>query len=385
MKLDGLRVLDLSRFLPGPYMSLAMADHGAEVIKVESFAGEPTRGLGPPVDGFSVYFRNTQRGKLSLKINLKSDAGREIFLALADDADVIIDSFRPGVTDRLGIGYDAVRARNPGIVYCALSAFGQDSSLAARPSHDLGGQALTGVLSLARQDGGAPALPAIPVADVALGSLALAGVMMALYRRTKTGTGDFLDMAMTDSLMSWNPHIISSVVAEGKAPDLTRERLYGGAAFYNVYATADNRHVVLSGAEMNFAENLLTALGRPDLIECCREPWGPAQDPVRDFLRETFATRSLAEWDAWLADKGVCYAAVLDLNEAWQLPYFRERGIVERGADGVDRLGTAIRFAAEPGQVSDRLAALGADNEMLLERLGYDAAARARLADDGVC
>ena len=180
-------------------------------------------------------------------------------------------------------------------------------------------------------------------------------------------------MSMTDSLMSWNPHIISNVLAEGRPPDLERERLYGGAAFYNVYRTADGRHMVLSGAEINFVENLLTALERPDLVEVCRRPWGPDQEPAKAFLRETFATRTLAEWDAWLADKGVCYAPVLDLHEAWQEPYLRERGMVSIGADGVERLGTPVKFRREPGRPSDKLAELGADTDALLERLGYDA------------
>ncbi|MGR9090084.1 MAG: CaiB/BaiF CoA transferase family protein [Gammaproteobacteria bacterium] len=385
MKLEGLRVLDLSRFLPGPYMGLVMADHGAEVIKIESFDGEPTRELGPPIEGFSAYFRNTQRGKLSLRLNLKTPAGRKIFLQLADESDVIIDSFRPGVVDRLGIGYEAVRARNPGIVYCALSAFGQDGSLAERPSHDLGAQAITGTLSLGQTGGAAPTLPPTPTADVALGSLALAGIMMALFRRSQTGLGDFLDMSMTDSLMSWNPHIVSEVIAHDQPPDLAHERLYGGAAFYNVYATADDRYIVLSGAEMNFATSLLSALGRPDLIAICRAPWGPAQDPVKQFLRETFLTRTLADWDAWLADKGVCYAPVLNLNEAWQQEFLRERGMIETGLDGVERLGTPISYRAEPGRPSEYLATHGADTDRVLERLGYAAEARRRLYDDGVC
>jgi crotonobetainyl-CoA:carnitine CoA-transferase CaiB-like acyl-CoA transferase len=385
MKLNGIKVLDLSRFLPGPYVGLLMADHGAEVIKIENFEGEPTRHLGPQIAGFSAYFRNTQRGKLSLRLNLKANEGRDIFLQLADQTDVIIDSFRPGVVDRLGIGYAAISERNPRIVYCSLSAFGQEGSLAQRPSHDVGAQALTGTLSLMQQNGRPPSLPASPTADVALGSLALVGILMALYRREKTGIGDFIDMSMTDSLMSWNPHIISNVLAEGEAPKLENERLYGGAAFYNVYRTSDDRYLVLSGAEMNFVENLLNALDRPDLIEVCKRPWGPAQDPVKEFLNETFATRSLLEWDRWLGTLGICYAPVLNLNEAWQQEYLRERGMISVGSDGVERLDTPVRFKHEPAQISDKLAELGADTDSLLERLGYDAQQRQALKDKGVC
>ena len=385
MKLDGIRVLDLSRFLPGPWIGLTMADHGAEVIKIESFEGEPTRHLGPPVKGFPAYVRNTQRGKLSMTLNLKSDEGREIFMKLAAQSDVIIDSFRPGVMGRLGLGYDDVKKRAPRIVYCSLSAFGQTGPLAQRPSHDVGGQALTGVLSLGRTDGRPPTLPTLPVADVALGSAALIAILMALLKREKSGQGDYIDAAMVDTLMSWTPHILSSVLAEGRAPDLASERLHGGAAFYNVYRTADDQYLVLSGSEMNFVENLLRALGRPDLVELCAKGWGDVQAPVKEFLAKTFATKTRDEWDQWLADKGVCYAPVLDLKEAWQSKVLRERGMIVAGPDGVENLGTPIKFREEPGRPAFEFATLGQHTDELLERLGYDAAARAKLHAAKVC
>ena len=379
MKLEGIRVLDLSRFLPGPWVSLAMADHGAEVIKIESHEGEPTRRLGPPVAGFSAYFRNTQRGKQSLTLNLKADEGREIFLRLAQEADVIIESFRPGAMESLGLGYDAVRERAPRIVYCSLSAFGQTGPLALRPSHDAGAQALAGVMSLGQADGKPPSLPTMPTADISLGSAALIGILMALLRREKTGQGDCVDVAMMDTLMSWTPHILSSVVAEGRAPNLANERLYGGAAFYYLYRTADGKHIVLSAADMNFVENLPNAPGRPDLIAVCRLPWGPAQDPVKRFLEETFLTKTRDEWNRWLADKTVCYAPVLDMKEAWGQDVLRDRGMIVRGDDGVENLGTPIFFRNEPGKPSCKLAPQGANTGEILERLGYDEAERARL------
>jgi crotonobetainyl-CoA:carnitine CoA-transferase CaiB-like acyl-CoA transferase len=385
MKLSGLRVLDLSRFLPGPYLAMMMADHGAEVIKVESHEGEPTRRLGPLLDEHSVYFRNTQRGKLSLTLNLKSDEGREIFLRLAEQADVLIESFRPGVMDRLGLGFHTVQARAPRLIYCALSAFGQTGPLSQRPSHDLGAQALTGVLSLSQGSEQPPHMPSLPVADIALGLTALVGILMALLRRQQTGRGEYLDVAMVDALMSWTPHILSSVLVEHGPPDLSRERLHGGAAFYNIYRTADDRYLVLSGAEMNFAENLLTALGRPDLIPLCREPWGPAQAPVRQFLADTFATKTRDEWDLWLADKGICYAPVLNLAEAWQGEQLRTREMILRGPDGVECLGTPMKFMQEPGQPSGAVPRLGEHTDVILARLGYSEQERRRLKQAGVC
>ena len=385
MKLDGIRVLDLSRFLPGPWVGLTMADHGAEVIKIESLEGEPTRWLGPPIEGFPAYFRNTQRGKLSMTLNLKSAEGKEIFMELAETSDVIIDSFRPGVMDRLGLGYSAVKARSPRIVYCSLSAFGQTGPLAQRPSHDVGAQALTGVLSLGRSGGRAPSLPTLPMADIALGSAALIAILMALFKREKSGEGDNIDVAMIDTLMSWTPHILSTVLHEDRPPDLAMERLHGGAAFYELYKTADGQYIVLSGAEMNFVENLLNALGRPDLIEICRASWGPAQEPVKTFFTATFLTKTRDEWDQWLSDKGVCYAPVLDMKEAWHSRVLRDRGMIVAGADGVENLATPIKFEAEPGKPSFECADLGEHTDEILERLGYDKAARAALHGAKVC
>ena len=379
MKLEGIRVLDLSRFLPGPWVGMTMADHGAEVIKIESHAGEPTRHLGPPIHGFSAYFRNTQRGKQSLVLDLKAPEGKDIFRKLAAESDVVIDSFRPGVMDKLGLGYDAVRALNPRIVYASISAFDQTGPLAQRPSHDVGTQALAGVLSL--RASGEPALPELPVSDIAVASNALIGILMALLRREKTGEGDWVDVAMADALFSWMPHILGPVIERGESPDLARERLYGGAAFYEVYRTRDGGHLVLSGAEMNFVENLLKALGRPDLIDVCRRPWGPEQEPVKAFLRATFVTRTRDEWDQWLADKDVCYAPVLDLHEAWQRLAERHNGMVVKGDDGVDNVGTPIRFQREPGRPQLRFAELGADTGRILQWLGYDAQAVAGLRE----
>ena len=168
-------------------------------------------------------------------------------------------------------------------------------------------------------------------------------------------------------------------------PDLSQERLHGGAAFYNIYRTADGGSLVLSGAEMNFVENLLTALGRPDLIPLCREPWGSTQDPVKRFLAETFATRTRDEWDKWLADKGVCYAPVLDLREAWQGEQLRARGMIVRGPDGVEHLGTPVKFVNEPGRPSGTIPRLGEHTDLILERLGYDEVERQRLKRAGVC
>src|SRR5579859_619998 len=199
MKLEGIRVIDLSVFLPGPYLTLAMADHGAEVIKVEPPGeGDPGRHIGLSDGPSTVFFRNLNRGKKSVVVDLKDRARREALLSLCETADVFVESFRPGTVDRLGVGYEALRARNPRIVYCAISAFGQDSTWRGRPAHDLALEAESGLVSMTLGGDGKPAISGMAVADVLAGLQGLSGVLMALLRREKTGVGDYIDISMHD-------------------------------------------------------------------------------------------------------------------------------------------------------------------------------------------
>src|SRR5512147_1714588 len=293
VKLEGLRVVDLSLFLPGPLMTQFMADHGAEVVKVESLhEGEPNREIGAKRDGVSVYFANTHRGKKSLALNLKDPAGVEVLMRLAERSDVLVEAFRPGVVDRLGIGYRQVAARAPGIVYASIAAFGQSGPYRDLAAHDLATEAMTGVLSLNRGADGAPVMPAIASADMLASMMTLSGILMALYRRKETGRGDYLDMAMADCLLACLPNNMGTAMTERRQPVLGEERALGGNALYNIYETKDADYVVLAGQEHKFAVNLLGALGRPDLVDLCKLPPGPGQDPVRNFLKETFLTRT---------------------------------------------------------------------------------------------
>lgn len=342
-KLSGLKVVDLSQFLPGPMMTMMLADHGAEVVKVEPPAGDPARQQAPFEAGQSVWFRNLNRGKRSVVLDLKSDAGRDALWALIDSADVFVEGFRPGVVARLGFGYNAVSARNPRIVYCSISAFGQVGALAHHPAHDLAVQALSGFLSVNDGPDGMPVVPSVPSADMAAGLTALAAVLMALIGRGVSGRGDYCDVAMFDALLPWSAHIAGSTIMGGEPPRSSRQRSLGGAGFYNVYATADGRHVALGGREPKFVANLLTALDRPDLIPLGNLPAGE-QGALITYLRGTFATRTRADWVAWFADKDVAFAPVLDFREALTEPHIAERGLLVE-ADSAHQLAPAIRFA----------------------------------------
>jgi len=359
MKLKGLRVVDLSVFLPGPYLTLALADHGAEVIKIEPPDGDPTRRIGVADGPTTLYFRNLNRGKKSVVLNLKEPRDRDRLLRLAATADVFVESFRPGVVDRLGVGYEHVARGNPGIVYCSINAFGNSGPYRDRPAHDLAIEALTGVLANTQGDDGRPALPGIPLADIAAALNGLAGVLMALVRRAATGRGDYVEIAMFDSLFAATPNVIGPVFAAGVQPDPKTQRTTGGAAFYRLYDTHDGKQLALAGQEPKFIAKVLGALGRADLVELCTRGPGPHQRPVVELLAAFFAARPRQEALDWLARLDVCYAPVNTLHDATLDPQVAARDLLLRDENGRPHLAPAIRFAEEPARPTLRAPLLG--------------------------
>jgi crotonobetainyl-CoA:carnitine CoA-transferase CaiB-like acyl-CoA transferase len=369
MKLEGIKVVDLSWFLPGPYLTTALADHGALVIKVEPPGeGDPGRHIRPADQRTSVFFRNMGRGKKSVVLDLKSAPGRADLFRLCTEADVVVESFRPGVAARFGIGYEAVKEANPGIVYCSISAFGQDGAYPGRAAHDLALEAMTGVLSLTLGDDGRPAIPGIPVADLVSGLHGLSGVLMALLRRQTTGKGDYIDVSMHEALMASCANVVGTAFAENKHPDVKQQRTTGGSAFYRVYDTSDGRQLVLAGQEMKFINNLLGALGKPEMASLCEWP-GDHQKPVVDFLAATFRAKPLAHWMEYLATLDICYGPVATLPEAIADPNLLKRGAVLTDSDGRKHFAPVVRFKDEPSKPLYREPLLGEHtNEILRPR-----------------
>jgi crotonobetainyl-CoA:carnitine CoA-transferase CaiB-like acyl-CoA transferase len=385
MKLSGTRVLDLSLFLPGPTVSLMMADHGADVIKIENTSeGEPNRAIGQKRGEETVYFSATHRGKRSLSLNLKSSAGLEIFGRLAATADVLLESFRPGVMKRLGIDYDAINAVNPRIVYASISAYGQNGPLAQDPAHDLAVEAMCGLLSNNVDRDGRPCLPAMPAGDMLAATITLSGILMALLRREQTGRGDYLDVAMMDAIFACMPNSVGAVFADHRAPVPQEERIWGGAAFYRIYETADGRYVALGGSEIKFCRNLLAALDREDLIPLCELPPGRGQLPVVEFLTSTFRSRRQAQWVDFMTALDVCFAPVNDLRQGFDLEQTRVREMLITEPDGKEHIGTPYKFRGEPGQPALDAPGHGEHSEALLGELGYHANEIARFRNDGV-
>jgi crotonobetainyl-CoA:carnitine CoA-transferase CaiB-like acyl-CoA transferase len=338
--LSDLRVLDLSQYLPGPFATRLLADMGADVVKVEPPGGEPGRHFdldGKP--GISPFWRVLNSGKSIITIDLKSGDGQQALSALIARADVLLESYRPGVLDRLGFGNEALRELNSKLVHCALSGYGQTGPACYASGHDINYQAITGGLNQC----GTPERPVIPfppMADYAGAMQAVLTVLGALHGRDSTGNGCFIDIGMSESLLQWNAISFNAPMRRGQG------LLNGGAAFYQIYATADGRFVTLSPLEPRFWDNFCNAVERPEWISRRYEPL--PQTALIAEVASLFASRSLAEWEAILVPADCCYQAVLDLSDVPEHPQVRARGMIERRGLFTDVLFPALVDGAEP-------------------------------------
>ncbi len=373
-------MLDLSLFLPGPAATQLMADHGARVIKVENpLAPEPTRSAEAfpwTQGGETVLFRNTQRGKESIALNLKTTAGKNALLALAREVDVVVEAFRPGVAERLGIDYPTLSVKNPGLVYCSLSAFGQNGPWRDRPAHDTATVAAAGILDLTRSPEGdsGPAIIGVPIADMLSSYLALSGILMALHRRNTTGEGDFIDVSMFESVLAASPNIMGPVFGGNQTPERLQERTHGGNAMLNVYETADAQFIALGGGEKKFVEALFTGLDREDFVSAVTGPAGEGHWAAIAFLRATFRKRTRAEWEMWFTGRDICWSPVNSLKEAWDADHVWERGMRFKDSQGNDHIGSAVRFSREPAQISTKLPQIGAETAKIIGELDLNEA-----------
>jgi crotonobetainyl-CoA:carnitine CoA-transferase CaiB-like acyl-CoA transferase len=298
-----------------------------------------------------VWFRNTHRGKKSISLNLKDKSDVDKLLDLCRDADVFVEAFRPGVVERLGVDYERVKAVNAQIIYCSVSAFGQTGPLSRKATHDMGAQALAGLLAINDDGKSPPVVPGLPGADMGSSLTGLAGILMALYRRQITGQGDYVDATMFDTCLSWTAHLNGSALVDREAPVTRTGRSIGGAAFYNIYETSDLRFIALTGREVKFATALLTELGRPDLIPLCVLDDCIAQDPVKDFLTQKFKTKTQSEWIRVLSNLELGWAPVLDMVEAFDSDQAKEREMIIKDDLGRTHVGNPIKFLNEPAQI----------------------------------
>ena len=325
--LQGIRVLDLSRLLPGPFLTMVLADLGADVVKIEDpRLGDYMRQVPPAKGGISGRFLAINRGKRSIVLDLKAPAGRDALLRMAAQADVVVESFRPGVMDRLGVGYAQLAAANPRIVLCSISGFGQTGPYVERAGHDIGYLALAGVLALGGPAGGAPMMPGVQIADLAGGSLwSATAILAALVGRHRTGKGAHLDISMTEGALA----LVSAEVGNldcGAHPTRGVERLNGGVACYGIYRTQDDRYLAVGALEPKFWIALNQAIGRPPSVAELIAP--PAdQAATRAEIAAIFATKTAAAWNTILADHDCCVEVVTELDELPDHPLHRAREV----------------------------------------------------------
>jgi crotonobetainyl-CoA:carnitine CoA-transferase CaiB-like acyl-CoA transferase len=324
--LEGVLVLDLSRLLPGPFCSLLLAELGAEVIKVEEpGTGDYTRWMPPQVGETGAIFAALNRGKKSVGIDLKSGRGRELLLRLAERCDVLLESFRPGVAERLGIGYEAVRQRAPQVVYCAITGYGQSGPYSGRAGHDANYLAYAGALGLTGVAGGAPVLPAIQIADIAGGAYpAAVGILAALLGRRQTGQGTFVDISMTEGALALLGPLYAALAAGEPEPERGRLPLTGRYPCYRIYPTADGQSLAVGALEPKFFERLCLALGRPDLADKGLAE-GEEGEKAAAELEQIFRQQSRDDWMAWLEAADACVAPVLRPQEVPADPQMQAR------------------------------------------------------------
>jgi alpha-methylacyl-CoA racemase len=325
--LEGIRVLDLSRLLPGPFLTMVLADMGADVVKIEDpRVGDYLRAFPPSKGGVSGRYLAVNRGKRSLALDLKAPAGRDAFLRMVDQADVVVDSFRPGVLAKLGVGWNVLSARNPRIVLCSISGYGQTGPYAQRAGHDLDYIALAGVLGMTGAAGAAPMMPGVQIADLAGGALwGATAILGALVGRHRTGKGAHLDISMTEGALALLTAELGNLDC-GARPTRGTETLNGGLACYGVYATGDGRYLAVGALEPKFWIALNQAIGRPpNVAELVGKPEQQAR--TRSELAAIFATKTGAEWVAALADHDCCVELVLEPDELAAHPLHRAREV----------------------------------------------------------
>jgi crotonobetainyl-CoA:carnitine CoA-transferase CaiB-like acyl-CoA transferase len=391
LPLEGLRVLDLSRLLPGPFCSLLLADFGADVVKVEDTGlGDYVRWSEPKFAGVedtaaAAFFLALNRNKRSIRIDLKSDAGRDVLLRLVRDADVLLESFRPGVLDRLGVGYERLRQENPALVYCAISGYGQDGPYRDRSGHDMNYLGLAGVLGLSGERDGPPVQAAGQIADIGGGAqMAAFAILAALRERDRSGEGQLVDVSMTDGALSWMTMNAGRAFA-GDVPRRGDLELAGRIICYRPYAAADG-WVTLGALEPKFWQAWCRGVGREDLIE---RQFDPPGSPAHAEVEAIFAARTRAQWQAFAGEHDCCLEPVLELDEVLDSELVRARQMVveldQPGAtEPVRTLGVPVKLSRTPGD-PHRLPgpSLGEHTEALLAEAGFDAAQIAALVESG--
>lgn len=390
--LAGIRVLDLTRILSGPFATMVLADLGADVIKVENTAGgDDTRQWAPPYQGEqAAYFLSVNRNKRGIGLDLKSDAGRDIAHRIAATADVVVENFRPGTAERLGLGFDELFALNPRLVYASISGYGHTGPMAQEPGYDAIAQALSGVMSVTGPADGSPCRVGVSSADLGAGMWALIGILAALHAREQTGRGQHVDISLLDGQVAWLTYVAGGYFATGETP-----RRYGSAhptiAPYQAFETADG-HVMVAVGNDALWKRFAPTIGRPELTDDLRFATNP--DRVRNraellpLVAESLARGTSAHWVDLLADAGVPAARINTVDQALAHPQTRARDMVvtmEHPTAGTLRMvGNPVKLSADPPEMRMPPPLLGQHTDEVLTEAGLSQGEIAELRRAGV-
>lgn len=364
MPLKSVRVLDLSRLLPGPYCTMLLADFGAEVIKVEEPSkGDYARAYEPKLDDDSAMFHSLNRNKKSVCLDLKTPEGKHEFLKIAEEADVVVESFRPGVMERLGLGYETLKSVNPRLIYCAVTGYGQTGPYADKPGHDINYLSFAGLLNLMGEKDGKPVVPAAQIADIGGGALpAAVGILLALLEREKSGKGQFVDVSMMDGVISWLQTLLPDYLSANTVPKRGEEMLNGGRACYAVYETKDERFIAVGALEPKFWKNFCEVIGRRDFIPLLEAPLHE-QYRLKYEIQVIMSEKTLGEWLELFSDVEACVSPVLTFEEMIEHPQVAAREMIrtvnhaELGS--VKQIGIPIKLSETPGEIYSQAPKLG--------------------------
>ncbi|GAB4512765.1 MAG: CaiB/BaiF CoA-transferase family protein [Anaerolineae bacterium] len=364
MALEGIRVLDLTRLLPGAMTTLLLVDLGAQVIKVEDpNGGDYVRWSQPQIDQLSVFFRMNNRGKRSIILDLKQEDGQAVLKKLVEQSDILIESFRPSVMARLGCDYEALKAVNPRLIYCALSGWGADGPYAPNANHDLNYVSVAG-LPGAMED---PQVMGGQVADMGGAYVALAGILAALFRRERTGQGAFVDTSLSESALPFSLYNWTEALTLGLPPG--KGMLSGGMACYRIYRAKDDKPVALAALEEKFWLNFCHAVDRPDLVEDHTD--FSRQDYLIAELRGIFSLKTAAEWDALLARADCCFTLVNAPGDIGDDLHYKARGMLGRFPDGTPWMRSPVRLNDQTPNIENSVPAYGAHTWQVLLEAGY--------------
>jgi len=395
LPLEGITVLDLTRLIPGPFCTLILADLGAEVIKVEQPGiGDYERQIRPFQGEMAYRFMLLNRNKKSIGLNLKQDEGREIFLDLVRRADVVVEGFRPGVMNKLGLGYDVLKSVNESIVYCSLTSYGHSGPYRDKVAHDINILATTGLLDLIGAADGPPVIPGVQLVDTVTALYAVIGIQAALAAKARTGKGQHVDLSMHDCAFSLMFDSVRYPLAEGRIPVRGKERLMGGLANYNIYQTRDDRYIAVGALEKKFHEKLLKEIGLDEYIEQNGSVTASAVNPekegvIKNRFREIFKEKSLKEWQQILETANVFFSAVDTVADALEDEQLKSREMVVETehpfAGAIKQIGSPIKLSENPVDL-ERLPAplLGEHSLEILGKLGLNNERIRALTDKGV-